>query len=634
MAQRTLACTACHGEQGRAGPDGYYPRLAGKPAAYLFNQLQNFRQGRRHFPAMTGLIDTLDDAYLMAIAQHFSALSVPYPPPVRSTASPEQAARGERLVRQGDPGRKLPACTTCHGLQLTGVLPATPGLLGLPADYLNAQLGGWQTGQRHAAEPDCMAQVVHKLQPGESSAIARWLAAQPVPNPHQAARSRPAGAQAALTQAGLRCAGDTEGPLSRPLSTATATASTTDLASNATPAERGAYLARLGNCALCHTQRGGAPYAGGRAIDTPFGAVLSGNITPDPDHGIGRWTSEDFWRALHHGESKDGRALYPAFPYTSYTHISRADADALWAFLKTVPPSAQANRPHALRWPFGTQLALKAWRALYFSPSKGLPAPPAGVLADTDLAAWRRGQYLVQGLGHCQECHGARNVLGALRAPETPDARGSVLPGEPWFAPGLADPAGASVAAWSLADTASLLQTGRNRRALATGPMAEVVQHGTQYLRDADAQAMALYLRSLPQKPGKAVATTPGPGPSPDASGPATERGRALYASQCADCHGDHGEGRADAYPALAGNRTVTQEPANNLIQSVLGGGFAVATPGHPQPYGMPPFGLRLTDAELAATLSYLRSHWGNQASALSEFDINKFRRARALTKD
>jgi len=200
MAQRTLACTACHGEQGRAGPDGYYPRLAGKPAGYLYHQLLNFRDGRRHYGLMTRLVDPLSDAYLQEIAQHFAGLDLPYPPPARppSPTAPELLRRGQALALQGDPQRRLPACAQCHGAALTGVLPAVPGLLGLPQDYLNAQLGAWRTQQRRAQAPDCMAQIAQRLQPEDLVAVTRWLAAQPLPvNTHPAATapSWPAGSE-------------------------------------------------------------------------------------------------------------------------------------------------------------------------------------------------------------------------------------------------------------------------------------------------------------------------------------------------------------------------------------------------------------------------------------------------------
>jgi cytochrome c553 len=187
MAQRTLACTACHGKEGRAGPDGYYPRIAGKPVGYLYNQLLNFRDGRRHYGLMVGLLDTLSDAYLYEIAQHFAALDLPYAAPQPATAAPEVLQRGREIALQGDAERRVPACARCHGKTLTGVQPTLPGLLGLPRDYLNAQLGAWRTGQRRALAPDCMAEIARRLSPEDLAAVTSFLAAEPLPkDPHPA----------------------------------------------------------------------------------------------------------------------------------------------------------------------------------------------------------------------------------------------------------------------------------------------------------------------------------------------------------------------------------------------------------------------------------------------------------------
>lgn len=179
--QRLTACTACHGDQGRATNAGYYPRIAGKPAGYLYNQLHNFREGRRQYPMMTYLVDHLSDAYLLEIAQHFADQHPPYPAPQPFDLSSATRERGETLVNKGDPGKKIPACIACHGSAMTGVLPATPGLLGLPRDYLVGQIGAWKNGARHAVAPDCMAQVVQRLSAEDIGAVAAWLAAQPVP---------------------------------------------------------------------------------------------------------------------------------------------------------------------------------------------------------------------------------------------------------------------------------------------------------------------------------------------------------------------------------------------------------------------------------------------------------------------
>jgi cytochrome c553 len=201
MAQRMLACTVCHGREGRATSSGYFPRIAGKPAGYLYNQLTHFREGRRQNAAMAALLHTLSDDYLRDISEHIAALDLPYPPPQRHTASAAVLKRGEALVRQGDPQRNIPACNACHGAAMTGVSPAMPGLLGLPRDYLLGQLGAWQTGLRHAAEPDCMAQVAKALSVDDVSAVATWLASQPLP-----ANTKPAATIARPLP--LRCGSD------------------------------------------------------------------------------------------------------------------------------------------------------------------------------------------------------------------------------------------------------------------------------------------------------------------------------------------------------------------------------------------------------------------------------------------
>ena len=181
IAQRVIACAACHGSEGRATNEGYYPRIAGKPVAYLFNQLLNFRDGRRRNAAMTYLVAHQTDAYLGEIAAHFAAQHLPYPAPRAGNASAADLERGRRLAQDGDRTRGLPACAACHGALLMGVMPAMPGLLGLPRDYLSAQIGAWKGGMRRAATPDCMAQVARALQPEDVSAVSAWLAAQPVP---------------------------------------------------------------------------------------------------------------------------------------------------------------------------------------------------------------------------------------------------------------------------------------------------------------------------------------------------------------------------------------------------------------------------------------------------------------------
>ena len=379
-------------------------------------------------------------------------------------------------------------------------------------------------------------------------------------------------------------------------------------------AERGAYLVRVGNCAACHTDRGGAAWAGGRAIDTPFGTIFTTNLTADPDQGIGRWSADDFWRALHHGRSRDGHLLYPAFPYPNYTEITREDADAMFAFLRTVPAVPRANTPHQLRWPFDTQPALAVWRALFFRPGVYRTDP-------AQSATWNRGAYLVRGLGHCGACHTARNALGG--SSDMMDLSGGLIPMQNWYAPSLASDAEAGVGHWPLQDTVRLLRTGTSAKAMVLGPMAEVVQSSTQYLSADDALAMATFLQTVPTLH---PAPPPERAPGVRVSDKVAARGDYVYGRHCAQCHGDHGEGVPGAYPPLAGNRAVLLPTTANLVQVVLGGGFPPATAGNPRPFGMPPYVMLLNDADVAAVLTHIRTSWGNQAAPVSEFDVTRQR--------
>jgi mono/diheme cytochrome c family protein len=367
---------------------------------------------------------------------------------------------------------------------------------------------------------------------------------------------------------------------------------------------RGAYLARAGDCAACHTARGGLQYAGGRAVDTPFGRVMTPNITPDVATGIGAWSADDFWNALHNGVSRHGRLLYPAFPYPNYSKVTREDADALFAFLRSLPPQRQPNRPHLLRFPYDSQAALAAWRLLYFKPGVYAPQQERGL-------EWNRGAYLVEGLGHCSACHSPRNGLGA----SGDGLRGGLIPVLGWYAPSLAsnDP-----------HLAQLLHTGVSPEGAVFGPMADVVKQSLQHLSEADVGAMAVYLNSLPAEKEERQPAAPPPEP-------VMQTGRKLYEQHCADCHGKDGRGAAGedgapAYPPLAGNRTLQLAEPVNAIRIVLSGGFAPSTSGNPRPYGMPPYGQVLDDTEAAAVLSYVRASWGNAARMVTPAEVNGYR--------
>ena len=381
--------------------------------------------------------------------------------------------------------------------------------------------------------------------------------------------------------------------------------------SSAAQIERGAYLARIGDCAACHTERGGAAYAGGRAIPTPFGTFYSPNITPHADSGLGRWSNDDFWQAMHQGRSRDGSPLYPVFPYTNYTRVTRADSDAIFAYLQSLPAVASPRREHALKFPYGFRPLLAGWRLLFFTPGEFQPQPQ-------NTAEWNRGAYLVEGLGHCSACHESRNALGAMRNSEHP-AGGLVLN---WYAPSLLSGAEAGVSQWPQEDIVALLHTGVSPQASTLGPMAEVVYESLQHLTPEDVNAMAVYLQALPDR---------APAPSRQRNplrkpGVVQQRGAQVYGEHCASCHGDDGEGRPPAAPALAGNRALTMQSTVNPARIVLFGGYAPGTAGNPQPYGMPPFVQTLSDEDIAAVLSYTRAAWGNDAGPVTAAEVRRYR--------
>ena len=383
---------------------------------------------------------------------------------------------------------------------------------------------------------------------------------------------------------------------------------------------RGKYLVTAGNCQACHTARGGKPWAGGRAIDTAFGAIYTSNITSDAETGIGNWTADDFWRALHLGKSKDGSFLYPAFPYPNYTKVSRSDADAMFAYLKTLPAVRQPNRKHELRFPYDQRLLLAFWRALYFTPGEYRPD-------SAQSGEWNRGAYLVQGLGHCSACHSGRSFLGGTVAEN--DLAGGLLPKQDWYASSLAGNSLDGIADWQAQDIADLLKSGVSQRGSVFGPMAEVVAGSLQHLSTADINAIARYLKSIPahadaeRKPAKPAHSAAGS----DADA-VLKLGAKLYETHCVSCHQPDGKGIPPAYPPLAGNRSLSSGPSVNPVRIVLNGGFAPSTADNPRPFGMPPFSTLLSDAEVAAVVSYIRASWGNEGALVSPAEVGRVRGA------
>ncbi|MHA6202818.1 c-type cytochrome [Dyella soli] len=374
---------------------------------------------------------------------------------------------------------------------------------------------------------------------------------------------------------------------------------------------RGQYLATVGDCASCHTEQGGARYAGGRVLATPFGNIPAPNLTPDRETGLGEWSFEDFWQALHSGKGRHGELLYPVFTYTSFTKVTRDDALAMYAYLQSLAPVRRAAKPLGLEFPYSVRSSLNAWRALYFHEGQYQPD-------ETKSQAWNRGAYLVQGLGHCNECHAPRDALGGSQS--NPSLAGGQIPAQNWYAPDLSTQANGGLAGWSDQDIVDLLKTGQSARGSAFGPMAEVVVQSTQHMRDDDLRAIATYLQSLPPRP--LVATEK----SQLNTHAIMLQGAKVYAERCADCHGKDGQGVAGIYPPLSGNSSVNEPTGINAMRVVLLGGFAPVTAGNARPYSMPPFAQQLSDSDVAAVVTYIRQSWSNQASPVLERDVIKYR--------
>lgn len=380
---------------------------------------------------------------------------------------------------------------------------------------------------------------------------------------------------------------------------------------------RGAYLVKAGDCAACHTDEGGQPFAGGYPVPTPFGTIYSTNITPDKETGIGNWTSDDFYEAMHEGIAPGNRHLYPAFPYPWYTKLSRNDVDAIRAYLQTLKPVHQVNRAADLPWPFSMREVMAGWNALYFKPGTYQANPQKS-------AEWNLGAYLVEGLGHCSACHSPKNFAGAPK-------RGKAFEGgfgENWYATSLAGDVRDGLGAWSEQDIVQYLKTGVNRRAAAFGPMAEVVHDSTQYLDDDDLHAIAVYLKDLPGD----TKSNPNAAPKNNATAQASDaasttrttvdpdrlaRGHGYYIDQCAGCHMENGEGIAGVFPPLKGNNVVQASDPGTMVHIILTGAKTATTKKNPTGLAMPAFDWKLDDTQIADLATYLRNAWGNHANAV-----------------
>lgn len=370
---------------------------------------------------------------------------------------------------------------------------------------------------------------------------------------------------------------------------------------------RGRDLAIAGDCMSCHTRPGGQPLAGGLGLPTPFGVIYTPNITSDRDTGLGGWTPDQFYRAMHEGRDDEGHYLYPAFPYVFFTNVSRSDTDAILAYLKTTPAVRYQPPGNRLPFPLNIRLVMWGWNLLFFR-AHSFQADPA------KSAQWNRGAYLVNGLGHCSQCHTPTNFLGANKTDEP--FRGGTL--ENFVAPDLTSNKRTGLGSWSDADVVEYLKTGRNAHANASGPMAEVVSYSTSLMSEADLQAIVTYLRSQPASPDASPGT-------PDAG--AMQRGAAIFSDACASCHLDQGRGQSRFFPPLAHDAVVQQANPQGILHITLAGTRTAPTLSRPTPLSMPSFAWKLSDQELADVTTYVRNSWGNRASPVSAGDVARLRR-------
>ena len=369
---------------------------------------------------------------------------------------------------------------------------------------------------------------------------------------------------------------------------------------------RGRYLAKAADCAACHTVSGGAPFAGSVKLGSPFGTFYGTNITPDPVHGIGKWSAAQFYKALHDGVAPD-KQLYPAMPYTSYRTMSRADSDAIYAYLMAQKPAAVPNREPDLTFPFNVRVAVMFWNMLFLKDS--LPDVSVGTSAD-----WTRGRYLANSLGHCAECHTRRGVFGEMNGAKA--LQGSML-GR--VVPPDITPAGLAARGWTGADLQTYFATGISRQGSALGEMHPVVMLSTQHLSQGDLRALSTYL--LGDAPLPPTPVQPG---STDAA--QVTAGRTSYIAVCAGCHGREGEGKPHVAVPMQGSSTLRQADPHNLIVAMLDGVDATDFAGTESMQAMPGFAATLSDDELAHLANYLRSSWGGQPGNVTAARVKALR--------
>jgi mono/diheme cytochrome c family protein len=362
-------------------------------------------------------------------------------------------------------------------------------------------------------------------------------------------------------------------------------------ATDAQMIQRGAYLTTAGDCLSCHTAPGGKAFAGGLYMPTPFGQISTPNITPDKSTGIGEWSDDEFYRAMHEGIGRHNEYLYPVFPFPWFTKVTRDDAMAIKAYLFSLPPENAPRKPLKLGFPFDIRKSLASWRAAFFKPETFTPDPKQS-------AEINRGAYLVEGLGHCGECHNHHNIFGASNW--SGRLEGGEIEG--WYAPNITSDGHEGIGSWSIDEIVTFLKSGSTPTAgVALGPMKETIDASLQHLSDQDLHAIAAYLKSVTGR----ETYKPGPSPAAKADGAQT------YLSYCASCHQIDGGGVPGVIPSLAGNGAVQAEGPENILRVVLGGmeaGHGLAP--------MPAVGVGMSDREIADVVNYIRTSWGNRAPA------------------
>ncbi|GKX63512.1 alcohol dehydrogenase [Pragia fontium] len=398
--------------------------------------------------------------------------------------------------------------------------------------------------------------------------------------------------------------------------------------------KRGEYLARVGDCVACHTSKGGIPFAGGLPMVTPIGTIYSTNITPDKDTGIGNYSFEDFDQAVRHGVRKSGETLYPAMPYPSYAIVTEPDMRALYAyFMQQVEPVSHANKSSDIPWPLSMRWPLYFWRGMFAPDVKDFAAEQG---EDPQLA---RGRYLVEGLGHCGACHTPRSLTMQEKVLSNKQGddylSGSNAPVDGWVAINLRGDNQQGLGRWSEEQLTEFLLTGRNDKTAVFGGMTDVIVHSLQYLTAEDTTAIARYLKSLPAKDPTQPPFTPDDTVAKALlKGDDSKTGAAIYIDNCAACHKTDGKGYSRFFPQLQGNSVVLTEDATSLIHIVLTGNTLPGVQGAPSSITMPAFGWRLNDQQVADVVNFIRSSWGNNASAITAKDVANVREDKDVIRD